>query len=115
MVAADVSAPDVKVAPQSVQNLADAALLCPQAWHASPSGAPHWLQNLLPLGRSALQVGHSITHPVVHTLKAPPRASTPLSLVSVFGGDLDAIGCVEMGQVHGGFPHPQRAFANAAN
>jgi hypothetical protein len=46
-----------------------------------------------------LQVVHSITHPVEHTLKAPPRASTPLSLLFVFGGGSDAIGCVEMGQV----------------
>jgi hypothetical protein len=60
-----------------------------------------------------LQVGHSITHPVEHTLKAPPRASTPLSLFSVFGGNPDAIGCVKMGQVRSGFPRPQHAFANA--
>jgi hypothetical protein len=99
----DVRVADVRVAPQSAQNLADAALLCPQAWHASDSAAPHWLQNLLPSGSSALQVGHSITHPVEHTLKAPPRASTPLSLLFVFGGHSDAIGCVEMGQVCNGF------------
>jgi hypothetical protein len=93
-------------AQQSAQNLADATLLCPQAWHASNCGAPHWLQNLLPFGRSVLQLGHSITHPVEHTLKAPPRASTPLSLLFVFGGNPDAIGCVEMGQVCCGFPRP---------
>src|SRR5258708_1816894 len=87
--AADDSAPDVRMAPQSAQNLADAALLSPQAWHASDCGEPHWLQNLLPSGRSVLQVGHSITHPAEQTFKAlsksgvrvqrPPLTLSPVS------------------------------------
>jgi hypothetical protein len=55
-------APAVSLLPQSAQNFALGGLLCPQARHATGNDAPHSMQNRLPFGRSALQIGHSMPH-----------------------------------------------------
>jgi hypothetical protein len=52
----------VSLVPHSEQNFAPGALPWPHEEQRDGSAAPHWLQNLLPSGTSARQLGPSMPH-----------------------------------------------------
>src|SRR3954470_24578526 len=58
--AAAGEAPNSSFSPHCEQNFDPGALTFPQAPQGTCKGAPHWLQNLLPLATSAAQLGHAI-------------------------------------------------------
>jgi hypothetical protein len=53
----------VRRAPQFAQNLEPATLLCAHSRQRTGSAAPQLLQNRLPSGTSAVQLGHRIVSP----------------------------------------------------
>src|SRR5215469_13514647 len=61
-IASDGARPVASTLPQYTQNLPSGGLQWPHDEQAEGSGAPHWLQNLLPSGISALQLGQTMPH-----------------------------------------------------
>jgi hypothetical protein len=61
-IAGDSGAPAASAVPQLAPKFASGELPWPYDGHARGSGAPHWMQNLLPSGLSALQFGQTMPH-----------------------------------------------------
>jgi hypothetical protein len=70
----DSGEPVASAAPQFAQNVASGKLQWPHERHARDSGAPHWMQNLLPSGTSALQPGQSCRTASPRTDKGSAKA-----------------------------------------